>query len=264
MTTDRTGTEPGLPRKGKDVGCVTSALEVLSCFSLAKPEWGVTEIATHLGMFKSAVHRLLRTLEMAGYVEATESRRYRLGIRVLELGNIFRLQTEILSAADNALHWLSEKTGFTAHLFQMDGRDSLELQRFGTPKDAPPQESPVLRRMAHSTAVGKVLLASSNEMNIENYIGFRKMLHRYTAHTIHKPDHLRAHLRQVREQGYATNLQESSLGRVCIGVPVTDRSGRLIAALSISTSPNRVSVNGHDAYLPVLQAAASRIRANLR
>ncbi len=249
--------------KSSGVGCVASALDVLSCFSPAKPEWGVTEIATHLGMFKSAVHRFLRTLEIAGYVETTESHRYRLGVRVLELGNIFRLQTDIMNAADSALHWLAEETGFTTHLFQLDGRDSLELQRFCTRK-SPPSETPILRRMAHSTAVGKVLLAYSGEANIENYVGLRKTLHRYTPHTLHKPDGLRAHLEQVRAQGYAMNLQESNLGRVCIGVPVSDRSGKLIAALSISTTPNRVGEYNQEHYVPLLQNATARIRAKLR
>ena len=249
---------------GKDVTCVTNALDVLSCFSLFKPEWGVTEISDHLGMFKSAAHRYLRTLELAGYVESTETRRYRLGVRALELGNIFRLHASILRAAEAPLLRLSEETGFTTHVFQMDGRDVLELYRFGTEQETPLQTSSILRRLAHATAAGKVLLAHSGQSSIDNYIGMRKFLHRYSPHTVYKPDQLRTHLRQVRDRGFAMNLQESSLGRVCMAVPVVDRSGGFIAAISVSTSPARLGPQNQERYLPILQAVASEVRARLR
>ena len=78
------------------VQSVSKALELLCCFSSDHPEWGVTEIADYLGMYKSAVHRILATCEQYHFVVRTPERRYRLGNRAVELGNIYRFDRRLL------------------------------------------------------------------------------------------------------------------------------------------------------------------------
>jgi DNA-binding IclR family transcriptional regulator len=223
----------------KGIKSLTRALEVLSCFTTQQPEWGISEVADYLGMFKSAAHRYLQAFEDAGYVERTSDHRYRLGARALELGNVYRFQAPLVAAADEPMRALSVETGCVAHLAQLNGRDALELLRAPTRAENNPVRPPVLRKPAHASSVGKVLLALSGDAAIDRYIGFRPSLKRYTQHTIVQPDELRAHLRQVAEQNFATDRQEECLGRFCVAVPVCGDGGRVAAAISLSSSSDQ-------------------------
>ncbi len=86
--------------RAKGVQSAARVLDVLSCFTTDHLEWGVSEIAAYLGLVKSAAHRFLQTLEQAGYVDRTSRHRYRLGVRALEMGKVYRFQTLLLQAAD--------------------------------------------------------------------------------------------------------------------------------------------------------------------
>src|SRR5947207_10660870 len=92
------------------VQSVSKALELLCCFSADKLEWGVTEISEYLGLCKSAAHRILTTCEQYHFVIRTPDRRYRLGSRALELGNICRFDRRLLSKAEPVLRRLAEET----------------------------------------------------------------------------------------------------------------------------------------------------------
>jgi DNA-binding IclR family transcriptional regulator len=221
--------------KTGSVKSVSKALEVLSCFSVDRPEWGVTEVAEHLGLFKSAAHRFLRTLEGAGYLESTPEHRYTLGLKVLELGHAFRHQNRLIGAAEPPLRWLAESTGLTTHLVQLSGRDVVELLRArGIGKDEP-HRIPVFRRRAHATASGKVLL-SCDEGRLEEYLGSRRMLARCSPHTITDPQALRQSLKRAAECGYALDQQESRPGQFCLAIPIHDRDGCPVTAISISST----------------------------
>lgn len=217
------------------VKSVSKALDVLSCFSVEHPEWGVTELAEYLGLFKSAAHRFLRTLEAAGYLESTPEHRYRLGLKVLELGHAFRHQSKLIGAAEPLLRWLAENTGLTTHLIQLSGRDVVELMRArGIGKDEP-HRIPVFRRRAHATASGKVLL-SCDEGRMEEYLGTRRMLARCSPHTITDPEALRQNLKRIAECGYALDQQESRPGQFCLAIPIHDGNKCPITAISISST----------------------------
>jgi len=191
-------------------------------------------------MFKSAAHRYLQAFEDAGYIERTSGHRYRLGARALELGNVYRFQAPLVEAADEPMRALSSETGCVAHLAQLNGRDALELLRAPARAESNPIRPPVLRKPAHASSVGKVLLAFGGPTEIDRYIGFRPCLKRFTPHTIVQPDQLRAHLRQVAEQSYATDRQEESLGRYCVAVPVCRSNRRIVAAISLSSSTDEL------------------------
>ena len=191
----------------------------------------MSEIAEHLGVHKSGAHRVLQALVQAGYVEQTPRHRYRLAIRVLELGNTFRFQTEILRVAEMPMMQLALHSGWTTHLAQWHQRDVLELLRIDGHNNTSP---PVLRKPAHATALGKVLLTFGDKELIESYIGLRTRLTQYTASTLVKPDLLRMHLEDVQGQGYAVGCMEFDPEVFCLAVPICGRSGNLLAALSMS------------------------------
>ena len=247
----------------KGVQSGARVLDVLSCFSTDHLEWGVSEIADYLGLVKSAVHRFLQTLEAAGYVDRTPRHRYRLGVRALEIGNVYRFQTLILQAADEPMRDLAERTGLAVHLAQYSRPDALELLRAVGRIENHRAQPPVLRKPAHASAVGKVLLAAADSTVVDRFIGLRRMLPRYTEFTVVRPGEFRAQLERVRRQGYAVDHEESERGRYCLGVPIRGTNRQVVAALSISSSGVVLTGGARDPYLRQLVQTANRIQTRL-
>lgn len=234
--------------RSQGVNSVSKALELLSCFSTEQPEWGVSELAEHLGLCKSAVHRILVTCEDYRFVSRTGRRRYRLGNRALELGNVCRLDRTLLSKAEPALRQVAQLTNSVAHLGQIDGREVLEVMRSAMPGARIFTPSPKLRGPLHATAMGKVLLAFGGHDAFTEFVGPYRNFTRYTPYTISTPEALRKELEVVVSQGYAVSNQERVLGCCCVAVPVRNRLRQTVAAISLSNSPERFS----EAELPIV------------
>ena len=237
---------------------VSKALDGLCSFTPDHPDWGVTELASCLGLPKSTVHRLLITLEQYRFVQRTPLRRYRIGVRTLELGNVFRYDRKFLVSAEPLLRTLAMRTQSTAHLAQLEGREVLELLRVSAPGAVTMSPFPIFRMPAHATALGKVLLAWAGEDVFQQFVGLRKVLQRCTEHTIIHPENLESQLDAVRELGYACSDQESHKGQVCLAVPVL--SGKqVVAALSVSGLVDKFRLLGYPKIMLELSSAAKRV-----
>jgi DNA-binding IclR family transcriptional regulator len=221
------------------VQSVSKALELLCCFSADHPEWGVTEIAGYLGLCKSAAHRILATCEQFHFVTRTPDRRYRLGNRALELGNIYRFDRRMLWKAEPVLRRLADETNSIAHLGELDGRDVLELARSAGPDAVIMTKSPRFRGPAHATGMGKILLAFGGEQAFRDFVGPFQTFKRFTPRTITSPEDLWHNLEKVSEEGYAVSDQECVPNCRCIAVPVKNRRQKTVAALSISSTPDK-------------------------
>ena len=237
---------------------VSKALDGLCSFTPDHPDWGVTELASCLGLPKSTVHRLLITLEQYSFVQRTPLRRYRIGVRTLELGNVFRYDRKFLVSAEPFLRALAMKTQSTAHLAQLEGREVLELLRVSAPGAVTMSPVPMFRMPAHATALGKVLLAWGGEDAFQQFVGLRKVLPRCTEHTIIHPENLRYKLDEVRELGYARSDQESHKGQLCLAVPVLNGK-KVVAALSVSGLVERFRLQGYPKILLELSSTAKRV-----
>lgn len=229
---------------------VSKALDLLCCFSPDHPEWGVTEIAVHLGLCKSAAHRILVTCEEYHFVVRTPSHRYRLGTRVLELGNVYRFDRRMLWKAEPLLRQLADQTGSVAHIAELDSRDVLELLRSAGPGAVVFTPSPRLRGPAHATAMGKILLAFAEEEAFSHFVGPYRTFPRFTPRTIVTPEALKKELELVASQGYAISDQETVLGCRCVAVPIRSRRRNVVAALSVSNTAEKFS----DGEIPMLLA----------
>jgi len=226
------------------VQSIKKALDVLCCFTTDHPEWGVTELASYLGLCKSAVHRILTTCEQFQFVARTPDHRYRLGHRAVELGNVYRFDRGLLCNVEPVLRHLAEETDSIAHLGELDGREVLELARGAGPNAITFTRTPCFRGPAHATAMGKVLLAFGGGHAFRHYVGPYRVLKRLTRYTVTSPDDLRRELEAIAEQGYAVSDQESVLNCCCIAVPVSNRCKQAVAALSISSTPENFCDSG--------------------
>jgi IclR family transcriptional regulator, KDG regulon repressor len=210
---------------------VTRTLRVLEAFSFAEPVLGVSELARKLGIGKSTAHRALSTLLEAGYVSKTPDGRYRLGLKLHELGQLVVSGLRLHEVAIPPLERLRQASSETVHLAVLDGTDVVYIDRFES-EGLSPMLKRVGRRMpAHVTSSGKCLVAFGDERVVEAVLDHG--LRRLAAHTItSKPVFLDV-LANVRSDGYAVSVEESEPGVASVGAPVFGRDGTCIAAVSM-------------------------------
>jgi len=246
---------------------VSHALRLLEEFR-TEDELGVTELSRRLNLHKNNVFRLLATLEQGGYIQqSSANERYRLGAKCLELGETFCRSHSLLDQARPILRDLADEVGETVHLGQMSFFEVVHV-------DAHVYHQPILtpsrvgqRLPVHCTALGKVLLGFSPEHSRRAYdkaLADGREIEGRTRATIVDATKLFEHVRTVAGQGYAIDLEECEQGLNCAAAPVYDRTGLVVAALSVSAPSFRVGVDELiGAIVPKAIASADRLSRDL-
>jgi IclR family pca regulon transcriptional regulator len=242
-------------------------LAILGCFTAEHPVLGIADIAEELGMSRSTTHRYVTTLLALGYLEQGRSRKYRLGLRVTDLGMSALNSTGLREHVHPFLEELRERTGYTIGLAILDGAEILYVDRARSWRRAERETDlglyPGSRMPAYCTAMGKVLLAYLPDEVQRDLISQLK-LERNSPSTITSKQALRAELERISEDGYATNDQELRPGLHAIAVPVRDESREVVAAIGIAASPEAISIAElTDALNPHLISTAARISSRL-
>jgi IclR family pca regulon transcriptional regulator len=237
-------------------------LAIIRVFNSERPSMTVSEIAQKVGLTRAAVRRFLLTLGELGYVYG-KNNRFELTPRVLELGYAY---LSALSFPDIALPRLEQLVVETAEASEgsiLDGGDVVYVVRVPGPALMTISVNIGARRPAHATAMGRVLLAHLPPAELDAYLETTELVP-MLPRTITDPDEFRAELRRVREDGYALVNQELEEGLVAIAVPVRDRTGRVRAAINLSTHIGRKSVKDMRALVPAVRAAAADIEVGLK
>jgi len=213
---------------------IEKASEVLALFDREHAEWGVREVAEALGLAKSSAHDLLTSLEQVGMLGKNDEGRYRLGWRLVTLSETLLATTELRREARPIMEELADQYRETIHLAVLDDTKVVYVDKLEG-KQAVRVELTALgtRLYAHCSALGKVLLAYQPEENVKRIIK-AEGLPRFTANTITAADELEQTLAKVRKQGYATDQEEILSDLCCIGAPIHDHTGHVIAAISMS------------------------------
>jgi DNA-binding IclR family transcriptional regulator len=213
---------------------------ILSLFSVERPWLGVSEIATTMGLPKTTISSLVRTLMEVGFLaQDTETRRYTLGQKLLNLGIIVEDTLEINQKAQGPAKELAEKTGLICRVAIWDEDAALITL------DVIPREVDVLARRigprvaAYATSQGRAILAFLPPNDLQKYLK-RTRFSAFTAFTITNKDELEKELAETRRRGYAVNNQGLVQGRASIAVPIFQRGGRVAAAISLVGTPERI------------------------
>jgi DNA-binding IclR family transcriptional regulator len=242
-----------MPRTGQPsirlVGGVKRAFDVLDVLAEADTELGTNEIARRTGINASTVSRLLATLVATGLVEhVTPSGRYRLGLRLLELGNIVLTRLDLRQIARPHLQALVDTTGETATLSAPGERDAITVDFVQSPSSVQGVARLGRPSIAHATATGKVLLA----------FGERSLppgtLKTYTATTITNRAALLVELDEIRRGGYATNFGEREDDLHAVAAPVWGSRGELAAIIGVQGPASRFDAAAmREAVAPLLE-----------
>jgi IclR family acetate operon transcriptional repressor len=207
---------------------VERALAVLDALSDGNPELGTNEIARRTGINASTVSRLLATLAGAGFVEhISETGRYRLGMRLLQLGNVVLARLDLREVARPHLHALVTETGETATLSAPGEHDAVTVDFVQSRASVQSVATVGRPSIGHATATGKVLLAFSGAEPAGG------PLKAYTKRTITDRRKLAAELDRVRRLGFAEAVGEREEHMNAIAAPVFGARGELAAILGV-------------------------------
>jgi DNA-binding IclR family transcriptional regulator len=211
---------------------VQKAFRILELLAARSPQ-GVTEIAHGLGLEKSSVSRLLRSLSQLGYVVQSSIRgKYRGSARLLTLAQQYGSGDRLSQEAAPVLRLLARDAQASAHLAVLVDRSAVVIAKESSPNLIQVASSVGGRLPLHASALGKVLLAGLGEEERQAFLV--RPLRRFTDKTITDPRKLRRILEDVRRSGLAFEAEEEHPGVGCIGAPVCDAQGRWIAAMSIA------------------------------
>lgn len=216
---------------GEQLSTVTRTLQVLEAFSYAEPVLGVSELARRLGMGKSSVHRALSTLLERGYVTKTADDRYRLGLKLHEMGQLVVSGIRLHEVAHTPLERLRAECQETVHVAVLDGRDVVYLERMESAGLARMLNRVGLRVPAHVTSSGKCLLAFGDPSKTEAVLAAG--LERRAPRTITTASMFLETLAKIRREGYSVSIEESQPKVSSVGAPVFGLDGSCIAAVSI-------------------------------
>jgi DNA-binding IclR family transcriptional regulator len=237
-------------------------LRILESFSPRESDVGLAAVAERVDLPKSSAHRLLATLIAHGFVDRDPAtRRYRLGIRLFELGSAAIHERGLHSVAQPLLEELSRTTGETSHLAVLSGIEAVYIYKVDGPSDISMSSRVGGRALSHATSIGKVLIAWAPSEVIDE-VRKRPMIS-CTPNTISSVTLFDAELVRVRARGYALDLEEYAEGLRCIAAPVRDQTGRVTSALGIAGPRSRLEGQRLDHLIPMVVEAAQALSQNL-
>ena len=217
---------------------VLKALSALDCFSTRERKLTATEIARRTGMPRGTAHRVVTTLREAGLLEQ-EHDKFRLGIKLFELGNVFLANMDLQREAKSFVEALTELTGEVVHLCVFDGRQTTVVRRAEPTRERTNRIMVLEASPAYCTSTGKAALAFQPRGVVSRVIAFG--LRAFTARTIVEPALLLRELEAIRHRGYAIDDEEYSLGIRCVGAPIRNVSGQVFASISVSGPSRRMT-----------------------
>jgi IclR family transcriptional regulator, pca regulon regulatory protein len=230
-------------------------LAILSTFRSAQPLLGVSDLSRQVGLSRSTTHRYVSTLAALGYLQQdAESKKYRLGPRVLDLGFSAINSMELRHVSAPHLQALSDATGHTVNMAVLDGADIVYIERCRSSRASREIDLNLhvgSRLPAYCTSMGKVLLAFLPAADLKAVLA-TVQLSRRGPNTITVKRAFLQELERVRERGLAVNNEELAYGLRSIAAPVRSQTGDVVAAINIAVHRSMVSM---DELLDELAAA---------
>lgn len=224
----------------------------------SKTEWTLKALVEHLDIPTTTVFRQVSTLVERQYLEQDPVRKsYRVGPRLILLSSVILGQSDLRQVARPELEHLSNTVKETINLSVLLDRDIFYLDKVETHRSIVCNTKIGSRAPAYATSAGKVILAGQSDAYIDDYCHWMETMQSSTESPIHTPERLRQELVRARLDGYAMDNGEIEAGLVCIGAPIRDLTGKIVAAVSVSGPDYRMTEYQADMIREVKRAAAS-------
>jgi DNA-binding IclR family transcriptional regulator len=217
------------------------------------------EISEKTGLHPSTTHRILNDLAVGRFVDRPEAGSYRLGMRLLELGNLVKGRLNVRDAALGPMRELHKLTQQPVNLSMRQGDEIVYIERSYSERSGMQVVRAIGGRAPlHLTSTGKLFLAADDPQRVRSY-ATRTGLAGHTRNSITQLPALERELSKARQYGIARDNEELELGVRCMAAGIYDDQGKLVAGLSISAPADRLD----EGWLPKLQATANEISGAL-
>ncbi|MEM9972581.1 MAG: IclR family transcriptional regulator [Pseudomonadota bacterium] len=240
-------------------GTVGKALDVLDQVAAFGRPVRFSELLCQSRFPKATLYRFLQTLTNQGMLAYDPDRQtYAPGIRLVRLAHAAWQQSSLAPVARPHIDALSARVGETVHLAQLDHGQVLYVDKRNAAEPLEMFSDAGRIGPAYCTGVGKAMLAFLEPTSLTDALEMQSF-HAFTARTHRDAPSLKADLAKIRERGFAFDDEEHEPGIICVAVPVLARSGRVMGALSVTTSTERETLAGLAGLAPELQMAARAI-----
>ncbi|GIO09052.1 IclR family transcriptional regulator [Brevibacillus reuszeri] len=236
-----------------NVRAVERALDILLCFT-DSTDLGLSEISSRLSLHKSTVHRLLATLENKGFlIRDIETEKYRLGFRIWELSANLTHNDDPATLLLPEMERLRDLVEETISLYVRDGSERIRIQAVQS-KQPIRRVAPIGARMPLAVgASSKVLVAYAEPYFLQELLNDQDW-----PDFVNKEIYVEQ-LTQIKQQGFATSVEERELGTAAVAAPIFNRNGQLVASIAASGPSNRLTPEKMSDYAPYIMEAAYRM-----
>lgn len=249
-------------RDPQRLSSVGMAMRLLKTFSEGEAELGVTQLAKRLGIAKSTVYRLVTTLVAEGMLEQNrENEKYRLGIALFGLGALVRQRMNLSNEARPHIFALREATNETVRLALLDGSEIMYIYDLESTQAIRMRANLGDRKPAFCSAEGRAMLAFQDAVLQDKAL--QKPLRPRTPKTDTDPVRLRAALEDVREKGFAVEIEQCEIGMTSLAAPIYNAEGRAVAAVSIAGPRQRLESKAISDFAPLVAETAAIISSRL-
>ncbi len=234
-------------------GTVGKALEVLDQVATFGRPARFSELLASSRFPKATLYRFIQTLTNEGMLAYDPDRQtYALGVRLVRLAHAAWEQSSLAPVARRHLEALSAEVGETVHLAQLDNAHVLYVDKVNAHTPLPMYSQAGKIGPAYCTGVGKVMLAYLEAEPLARAVA-QQSFHVFTPQTLASAAELLSEIRVIRENGFGFDREEHEPGIICVALPILTPTGRLLGALSVTSSTSRTG-------LPALEKLAPRIR----
>jgi DNA-binding IclR family transcriptional regulator len=235
------------------------AFALLDMLASQQDPVSLKEISDRTGLHPSTAHRILNDLAIGRLVDRPHAGSYRLGMRLLELGNLVKARLDVRDAALGPMRELHKLTHQPVNLSMRQGDEIVYVERTYSERSGMQVVRAVGGRAPlHLTSVGKLFLAHEDPQRVRAY-ATRTGLTGHTRNSITDFGRLERELASVRAQGCARDDEELELGVRCMAAGIFDDQGKLVAGLSVSAPADRLE----EAWLDKVKATAAQISTAL-
>jgi IclR family transcriptional regulator, KDG regulon repressor len=211
------------------------SFRILEALAEVSAELSPVDLANRLRLHKSTIHRLLVVLEGQGFIRRTSEGKYGLGMKLIEMGSraVEQLDLGLGARALSFLQQLVDETGETAHISVFSGNEMVSIANVQGRWTLRTPCTVGRRTQTYCTAIGKAFIAFLPEPELDALIAKLRFV-QHTRHTIRTPSALKAELARVRRRGFAVDDEEVEEGLRCVGAPIRNYTGNVVASLSVA------------------------------
>ena len=248
--------EAAAPRDKTAIQVIERMMKLLDALAAHSDPVSLKELSLATSLHPSTAHRILNDMAVGRFVDrGDQAGTYRLGMRLLELGNLVKARLSVREAALEPMRDLHRKTGQTVNLSVRQADEIVYVERAYSERSGMQVVRAIGGRAPlHLTSVGKLFLASDDIARIRAY-ATRTGLPSQTRNSLTQLHQLERELQEAQKSGVARDNEELELGVRCIAAGVRDDQGKLVAGLSISAPASRMD----ESWLPKLQSTANEI-----